>query len=98
MHTAIGDAERAVQLDRTLRDQYSQVRDRLPAIVRAETTHAGDAMPVPAAGLDPQLAKIVKIAQRGAVIPGTGTPVPTQIEPQKLKTTVTPNERDGHER
>ena len=98
MHTAIGDAQRAVQLDRTLRDQYAQVRDRLPAIVRAETGQPGNAMPAPAEGLDPELAKIVEIAQRGEVIPGTGTPVPTRIEPYKPRTTVTPNERDGHER
>ena len=98
MHTAIGEAQRASQLDRTLRDQYSQVRDRLPAIVRAETGQPGNAMPTPAESLDPELAKIVQAAQRGQVVPGTGTPVPTRIESHKLKTTVTPNERDGHDR
>jgi hypothetical protein len=97
MHTAIGDAQRAAQLDRTLREQYSQVRDRLPAIVRPDAQQ-GNAMPAPAEGLDPELAKIVEIAQRGEVIPGTGSPVPTRIEPHKPRTTITPNERGGHER
>jgi hypothetical protein len=98
MHAAIGDAQRAAQIDRTLRDQCSQVRDRLPAIVRTETGQPSNAMPAPADTLDPELAKIVKTAQRGQVVPGTGTPVPTRIEPHKPTTTVTPNERDGHER
>ena len=98
MHTAVGDTRRAIQLDRTLRDQYAQVRDRLPAIARAEADQSGNAMPAPAAGLDPELAKIVEIAQRGEVVPRTGTPVPTRIEPYKPNITVTPNECDGHER
>jgi hypothetical protein len=98
MHTAIGEAQRASQLDRTLREQYSQVRDRLPAIVRTETGQPGSAMPTPAQDLDPELAQIVQAAQRGQVVPGTGSPVPTRIESHKPQTTVTPNERDGHER
>lgn len=98
MHTAIGEAQRASQLDRTLREQYSQVRDRLPAIVRTETGQTSNAMPTPAEGLDPELAKIVQAAQRGQVVPGTGSPVPTRIESHKPQTSVTPNERDGHER
>lgn len=98
MHTAVGDTRRAIQLDRTLRDQHAQVRDRLPAIARAEADQSGNAMPAPAAGLDPELAKIVEIAQCGEVVPGTGTPVRTRIEPYKPNITVTPNECDGHER
>jgi hypothetical protein len=98
MHTAIGDSQRAVQLDRTLRDQYAQVRDRLPAFERTETGQARTVMPTPVEGLDPELAKIVEIAQRGEVVPGTGTPVPTRIEAPKPRTAATPNERDGHER
>jgi hypothetical protein len=98
MHTAVGDAQRATQIDRALRDQYSQVRDRLPALVRSEAGQSGNAMPAIGAGLDPELAEIIKVAQRGQVVPGTGTPVPTRIEPHKPRTTVTPNERDGQER
>ena len=98
MHAAIGDAQRAAQIDRTLRDQYTAVRDRLPAIVRPATGTPSNAMPAPAAGLDLDLSKIVKDAQRGQVIPGTGTPLPTPIEQQKPRTTITPNERDGYQR
>lgn len=47
MHSAIGDLQRARHLDRTLREQYTQVRDRLPALTRAETPTAGRAMPAP---------------------------------------------------
>lgn len=95
MHTAIGDAQRAAQIGAALRDQYSQVRDRLPAIVSSGSSNA---VSTTGAGLDPELAEIARVAQRGQVAPGTGTPVPTRIEPHKPRTTVTPNERDGHER
>ena len=97
MHEAVGDAQRAAQINRTLRDQYAQVRDRLPAIVR-EATRPTNSMPAAVEGLDPELAKAVKAAQRGQVVPGSGSPVPTRIEPQKPRTTITPTERDGHER
>ena len=99
MHSAIGDAQRAAQLDRTLRNQYAQVRDRLPAIMRPETVKPSNIMPAPVEGLDPALAKMVTDAHRGQVVPGTGTPLPTPIEQQKPKTsTITPNERDGYQR
>ena len=98
MHAAIGDAQRAAQIDRTLRDKYTAVRDRLPAIVRPATGTPSNAMPAPAAGLDLDLSRIVTDAHRGQVIPGTGTPLPTPIEQQKPRTTITPNERDGYQR
>jgi hypothetical protein len=98
MHSAVGDAQRASQIDRTLRDQYTQVRDRLPSLASTEAVQPGAAMPAPAEGLDPELAKIVQAAQRGQVVPGTGSPIPARIESHKPQTTVTPNERDGHER
>jgi hypothetical protein len=98
MHTAVGDAQRATQIDSALRDQYSQVRDRLPAIVLSGAGQSGNAMPATGAGLDPELAEVVKVALRGQVVPGTGTPVPARIESHKPRITVTPHERDGHER
>jgi hypothetical protein len=98
MHEAVGDAQRAAQLDRTLREQYTTVRDRLPAIPKTGAAVQGGAMPGPAEGIDPELARVVEVAQRGQVIPGTGSPLPNPIEQKRLRSTATPIERDGHER
>lgn len=98
MHEAVGDAQRAAQLDRTLREQYTTVRDRLPAIPKTGAASQGAAMPGPAEGIDPELARVVEVAQRGQVIPGTGSPLPNPIEQRRTRTTATSIERDGHER
>ncbi|MCU1528072.1 MAG: relaxase, partial [Frondihabitans sp.] len=98
MHAAIGDAQRAAQINRTLTEQYTQVRDRLPSLVKPEMPHQSSAVPTPAETLDPELAKIVKAAQQGQDAPGTGSPIPNRIDPYKPRTAITPNERDGHER
>jgi hypothetical protein len=74
------------------------VRDRLPAIPKTGAASQGAAMPGPADGIDPGLARVVEVAQRGQVIPGTGSPLPHPIEQQEPRTTATPVERDGHER
>lgn len=98
MHQAVGDLQRAGQIDRTLREQYTLVRDRLPAIVKSEEAQQGKSMPAPAAGLDPELVRALDAAHRGEIVPGTGSPVPTRLDPQKPRTSIKPNERDGHER
>ena len=98
MHEAVGDAQRAAQLDRALREQYTSVRDRLPAIPKTGAASQSAAMPGAADGLDPELARVVEVAQRGQVIPATGSPLPNPIEKQRPRTTATPIERDGHER
>jgi hypothetical protein len=81
MHQAVGDLQRASQIDRTLREQYTLVRDRLPAIVKLEKVQQAKSMPAPAAGLDPELAKALEAAHRGEIVPGTGSPVPIRLRP-----------------
>lgn len=98
MHEAIGDAQRASQINRTLTEQYTQVRDRLPSLVKPETSQQSVAVQAPTETLDPVLARIVKATQQGQAAPGIGSPIPNRIDPYKPRTTITPNERDGHER
>ena len=98
MHAAIGEAQRAAQINRTLTEQYTHIRDRLPSLVRPAATQQDVTATAQNNVLDPELAKIVKAAQQGHVTPGTGSPIPNCIDPYKLRTTITPNERDGHER
>jgi hypothetical protein len=96
MHAAVGDLQRARQLDTSLREQYALVRDRLPALTRQAAP--SNVMPASGTELDPELQRVADTVQRGQIIPGTGSPVPTRIEPKKPSTTVTPNERHGNER
>lgn len=96
MHTAAGDARRAAQIDQTLREQYTMVRDRLPAIQAAQRPAAQPDR----SDLTPEQRQAIEAVERGQARPGvTGSPVPNRLDPpRKTAPTVTPHERDGHDR
>jgi hypothetical protein len=96
MHAAAGDARRAAQIDQTLREQYTMVRDRLPAIPAAQRPAAQPDR----SDLTPEQRQAIEAVERGQARPGvTGSPVPNRLDPpRKTAPTVTPNERDGHDR
>jgi len=100
MHGAAGDLRRAQQIDRTLREQYTAVRDRLPAIQTAAAAQPAPAATVDRSELTAEQRQAIEAVERGHVRPGaTGSPVPNRLDPpRKTAPTVTPNERDGQER
>ncbi|MCE0459445.1 relaxase [Curtobacterium sp. 20TX0166] len=99
MHAAAGDLGRAQQIDQTLREQYTAVRDRLPAI-QAAPTGQQTPPPVDRSDLTAEQRQAIEAVEGGQARPGvTGSPVPNRLDPpRRTAPTVTPNERDGQER
>ncbi|MDH6238467.1 relaxase/mobilization nuclease domain-containing protein [Cryobacterium sp. CG_9.6] len=91
MHSAVGDARRAEQITATLRTQFAAVTDRLPAVPSksAQSDSRTRSVEVP---------DVMRRATEGLAAPGTGSPVPTTLNPSRRKTPATPRERDGHGR
>jgi hypothetical protein len=100
MHSAAGDLRRAQQIDQTLREQYTAVRDRLPSLQTAPATQATPPAQVDRSGLTAEQRQAIEAVERGNARPGvTGSPVPNRLDPpRRTAPTVTPNERDGQER
>jgi hypothetical protein len=91
MHTALGDARRAERVTAVMRNQFAAVSDRLPKVPtkEASTSTRTAAADVP---------DVVRRATDGLAAPGTGSPVPTTLNPHKPKTPAAPRERDGRGR
>lgn len=100
MHSAAGDLRRAQQIDRTLREQYTAVRDRLPAIQATPTAQSTPPAPVDRSELTAEQRQAIEAVERSQARPGvTGPPVPNRLDPpRRTAPIVTPNERDGQER
>ncbi|WP_104135161.1 relaxase/mobilization nuclease domain-containing protein [Cryobacterium sp. Y62] len=88
MHSAVGDAHRAEQVTLMLRNQFAAITDRLPAVpsktVQPDSRTQTREVPV-----------VMRQATDGLAAPGTGSPVPTKLQPTKRKIPATPRERDG---
>ncbi len=99
MHSAAGDLRRAQQIDQTLREQYTAVRDRLPSLRTATATPPATPAPVDRSELTAEQRQAVEAVERSNARPGvTGSPVPNRLDPpRRTAPTVTPNERDGQE-
>jgi hypothetical protein len=91
MHTALGDARRAEQVTAMMRNQFAAVSEQLPAPPRTDTPASNHTRGAAASDA-------VRLATEGLAAPGTGSPVPTTLQPHKPKTPAVPRERNGHER
>jgi len=100
MHSAAGELRRAQQIDQTLREQYTAVRDRLPAIQATPTSQQTPPATVDRSDLTAEQRQAIEAVERGQARPGAaGSPVPNRLDPpRRTAPTVTPNERDGQER
>jgi len=87
MHSAIGDAQRAEQLTRTMQNEFASVRSSLPSI-------PADVVPRTAGESNAALRQ----ATDGLAAPGTGSPLPTPLTPNRPRTAHGPRERDGRDR
>jgi hypothetical protein len=91
MHTALGDARRTEQVTAMMRNQFAAVSERLPAVPSKETP--GESFRKTGVG-----SEAVRLSTEGLAAPGTGSPVPTTLQPHKPMTPAAPRERDGHAR
>jgi hypothetical protein len=89
-HTAAGDARRAEQMTAMMRSKFAQVQQSLPEISTTTTWTDGRVMT--------SENEAMRRATDGLAAPGTGSPLPNKLHPNKHKTPVTPRERDGHGR
>jgi hypothetical protein len=88
MHTALGDARRAEQVTAMMRNQFAAVSERLrkiPTEERATETRIAVA----------DVPDVVRRATDGLAAPGTGSPVPNTLHPQKPTTSAARREHDG---
>lgn len=91
MHTALGDARRAEQVTAVMRNQFAEVSDRLPKVPTKEAAPSARTAAADVPG-------VVRRATDGLAAPGTGSPVPTTLNPQRPRTPAAPRERDGRGR
>lgn len=89
-HTAAGDARRAEQLTAMMHSKFAQVQQSLPEIPSTTTRADGRVMT--------SENEAMRRATDGLAAPGTGSPLPNKLHPNKHKTPATPRERDGHGR
>ena len=91
MHTAVGDARRAEQVTTMMRTQFAQIADRLPAV-------QGKDDPPASSTAVREVPDVVWRATDGLAAPGTGSPVPTRLNPVKNTAAAGPRDRDGRGR
>lgn len=89
-HTAAGDARRAEQLTAMMHEKFAQIEQRMPVLASKE----GRAEPRDTTPAN----EVVRRATEGLAAPGSGSPLPNSLHPNKRKTPATPRERDGHGR
>lgn len=89
-HAAAGDARRAEQLTAMMHEKFAQVQQQLPEILPKQS--GSETRTVTSEN------ETMRRATDGLAAPGTGSPLPTALRPDKHKTPVTPRERDGRGR
>ena len=88
-HSATGDAHRAEQLARTMRERFEAIERSQPAI----PARADDAERSPDQGED-----AIRVARQGYVPPGVGSPLPTTLTPQSRTSPTPARDRGDHGR